>query len=549
VKVFAIVLLLALASPLFGDSEASRLARKARKAEVSENFAEAFLLYSQASTMEPGNKRYRAKANLLNAKAAGLAKSDALPLLDADPGPDLSEVFDDASGIKLQPPAELKPREGRFDINVDGDYKVLFEQIANLYRLQCIFDSDYDAGKKMHFSFGQADYRDALRGLSAVTNSFVVPVSDKVFLVARDDPQKRKDLEQAMSVTVPIPQNVTSQELVEIAQAVRQASGVEKMAWDNKTGSVVMRDRVSRVVPAELLFRNLFAHRPQVMIDLQLIQLTKSDIINYGINLPNLFNVVFTGATGSTTSGTSTSGSTDSFPFGSLSYIFTALGSSSGSSLAQAMVRGLFPTSLSVFTISIGAANALVNFSNSLGKTLITENLRSVDSQPATFHYGTRYPILTGSYSAGTTVGSQYTPYPSFKFEDLGVTLKVTPHIHGMDSVTLDVESDFKLLSGSSNNGNPIISTRTMKTTIGLNEDEWAVVAGLQQDTNTRSVAGTAGLASTPILSQIFSQHMKEKDKSEILILMRPHLISLPADQNVPKDVWVGSETRPYTPL
>lgn len=535
-------------APVYGDSEASRLARRAHKAELSKNFAEAFLLYSQASTLEPRNKRYRAKTSLLSAKAAALATKDPLPDLDADPGPDLSEVFDDAEQIKLQAPAELKPRQGTFEINLDGDYKTLFQQIATLYNLDCIFDSDYEPGRRIHFALSQADYRDALRGLSAATDSFVVPLSDKLFLVAKDQPQKRKDLEQAMSVTVPIPDTVSSQELIEIAQAVRQASGVEKLAWDNKTGSVVMRDRVSRVVPAQELFHNLLAHRPQVMIDLQLIELTKSDIINYGINLPNLFNIVFTGSTTSTSSGTSTS-SSNPFPFGSLSYIFTALSTSSSSSIAQAMVRGLFPTSLSVFTISIGAANALVNFSNSLGKTLITENLRSVDSQPATFHYGTRYPILTGSYSAGTTVGSQYTPYPSFKFEDLGVTLKVTPHIHGMESVTLEIESDFKLLSGSSNDGNPIISTRTMKNTIGLNEDEWAVVAGLQQNTDTRSVAGTAGVASIPILSQIFSQHMKEKDKSEILILMRPHLLSLPGNQNVPRDVWVGSETRPITPL
>jgi general secretion pathway protein D len=306
------------------------------------------------------------------------------------------------------------------------------------------------------------------------------------------------------------------------------------------------------VLPAQKLFYDLFAFRPQVMIDLQLIEITRSDVINYGINLPNAFNIAFTGqstTTGSTSSSLLASNTPNPFPFNSLSYIFTVLSSQGGASVAQAMVRGLFPTSLSVFSIGLGEANALVNFSNSLGKTILTQNLRSVDAQPATFHYGQKYPIVTGTYGAGATVGAQYLPVPSFTFEDLGVSLKVTPHVHGMDAVSLDVESEFKLLTGASVNGNPIISDRKLKAIVSLDNNEWAVVAGLQQNTDSKTIGGTAGLSSVPVLSQIFSQHMKEKDRSEILILMRPHLLSLPGNQTVPKDVRVGSETRPFIPL
>jgi general secretion pathway protein D len=303
------------------------------------------------------------------------------------------------------------------------------------------------------------------------------------------------------------------------------------------------------VRPAQALFQDLFAYRPEVMIDLQLIEITRSDILNYGVNLPSMFPIVFTGATTPAASGTLPANTTNPFPFNSLSYIFTALASQGGSSMMQAMSRGFFPTSLSMFSISIGAATSLVNFSNSLGKTIMTQNLRSVDAQPATFHYGQKYPILTGSYNTSATVGTQFVPTPSFTFEDLGVTLKVTPHVHGMSGTTLDVESEFKLLTGSMVNGNPIIANQKLKAMVDLKDDEWAVVAGLQQNTDSHSIAGTAGLSSTPVVSQIFTQHTKEKDRSEILILMRPHLLSLPGNQTIQKDMWVGSETRPYIPL
>jgi general secretion pathway protein D len=555
VKLFPALLLLAISGSSFADSESARLARQARKAQASGELTEAYLLYTRASTLDPGNKGYRAKVSQLSAKVAAEAKPHAaIPEPELAPEIDPSSVFDNLDSVTtFQPAAELHASPARLNINLDGDYKTLFTQLASLFQLDCVFDSDYDPGRRIHFVIGQADYRDALYALSAATNSFVVPVSSKVFIVARDSPQKRNDLEQAMSVTVPIPQYISVQELVEIAQAVRQASGVEKLSWDNKTGSIIMRDRVSRVKPAQALFYDLFSFRPEVMIDLQLIEITKSDILNYGINLPNIFNIVFTGESTSTTStstGTLPSNTANPFPFNSLSYIFTALGTQSSSSIAQAMVRGLFPTSLSVFSISFGAATSLVNFSNALGKTILTQNLRSVDAQPATFHYGQKYPILTSSFGASATVGSQYLPTPSFTFEDLGVSLKVTPHVHGMGAVSLDVESEFKLLNGSSTvNGNPIISNRKIKSTVNLGNNEWAVVAGLQQTIDSRNVAGTAGLSSTPVLSQIFSQHMKEKDRSEILILMRPHLLSMPGSETIRKDVWVGTETHPYTPL
>ncbi len=551
-KLFSAFLIVLVVAPVLAESESATLARKARKAQSAGDFTEAYLLYTRASSLDPRNKSYLAKVNYLSAKAAPHAVTpNFAPEVGAPPEVDPATVFDPAPGVTFQAPAELHPRPGAFDINLEGDYKSLFTQLGALLQLECVFDSDYEPGRRLHFNMTGADYRDALNGLAAITGSFVVPLSDKVFLVAKDLPQKRTDLEQSMSVTIQIPQYIAVQELVEIAQAVRQATGVEKLSWDNKTGSVIMRDRVSRVMPAEQLFRELFAFRSEVMIDLQLIELSRSDIVNYGINLPNVFNIAFTGqtATNTSTGGSLPSNTANPFPFNSLSYIFTALSSGGGSSVAQAIARGLFPTSLSLFSIGLGEAQALVNLADTMGKTVLTQNLRSADAQPATFHFGQKYPIVTGSYANSTTVGSQYVPTASFTFEDLGISLKVTPHVHGMNAVSMDVESEFKLLTGASVNGNPIISDRKLKSSVSLNNDEWAVVGGLQQDTDSRTVSGTAGLSNIPMISELFSQHRKEKDRSEILILMRPHLISLPADQSVRKQVWVGTETHPRTPF
>ena len=190
--------------------------------------------------------------------------------------------------------------------------------MASFYDLEVIFDSEFEPGRPFRFRLDQADYRDALHALEAATDAFVVPVSPRVFLVARDTPQKRNDLEQFVTATVQVPQVLTSQELIELAQTVRQVMGVEKLGWDNKTSSIVMRDRLSRVLPARALLHTLLSYRSEVMVELQLIEVRKSDALNYGVNLPNAFNIFFMGqGPTNTTTGRLPSNTPNPFPFNS----------------------------------------------------------------------------------------------------------------------------------------------------------------------------------------------------------------------------------------
>ncbi len=538
-------------------SKASDLAKQAQAAEADHQISQAYLLYSQAAALDSGNRKYRAHAEALRTRASLASNAYPVDFEPADLPPDPVPYFDNltarelAASGNIQPAPELHAAPGRIDIDLNDNYRALFEKVAKLYKLDCVFDSDYEPGRRILFRLTQVDYREALFSLSQATNSFIIPVSGTVFLVAKDTPQKRADLEQTMSVIVPVPQALTSQELIEVAQLVRQATGVEKLAWDTKSDSIVMRDRVSRVIPAQALLQNLFAYRPQVMIELQLIQVTKSDMLNYGISLPNVFNIAFTGIGLNTTNSSAVlpASTSNPFPYNSRTFNFVSVATQGGTGIVQNLLRGLYPTSLSLYSIGIQEAAAMLNFSASRGRTILTSQLRSLDGQAATFHLGERYPILTGSYAVGAAVGASYVPTPSFTFEDLGINLKVTPRIHGIKSVSLDVETEFKILSGAMNLGNPIIGNQKMKSMVDLEEDEWAVIAGLTQDSVSRTTNGTFGVSQIPILGKLLDQTAKDKEKSEVLILMRPHLLNLPGGENVTKDVRVGSETRPYLPI
>jgi type II secretory pathway component GspD/PulD (secretin) len=206
-----------------------------------------------------------------------------------------------------------------------------------------------------------------------------------------------------------------------------------------------------------------------------------------------------------------------------------------------------------MFGIGMVDASVIARMSRSDSKTLLRTEVRSLDGLPATVHVGDKFPVMTAGYfgpsSFGGGTAGAFTPPPSFTFEDLGVTMKITPHIHGMDEVTLDFEAEFKVLSGQSLNGIPVISNRKMTSTVRLGVGDWGVVAGLMSSSEARSIHGIAGLAEIPGLGQLFRVNNKDETTSDVILLIKPTLLNLPPDQFASPAMWVGPDARPLTPL
>jgi general secretion pathway protein D len=127
--------------------------------------------------------------------------------------------------------------------------------------------------------------------------------------------------------------------------------------------------------------------------------------------------------------------------------------------------------------------------------------------------------------------------------------VKLTPRIHGTDEVSLDIDAEFKVLGSESLNGIPVISTRKLTSKVRLKNDQWAIVAGMMSLSEARSMSGLAGLAQIPGLGALVRQNDKSRDSSEVIIVLKPHLLSLPPDEVLTRSVWVGTETRPLLPL
>ena len=520
---------LALTAALSGQGPSGNdLYLQGRRAERAGHMAEAYLLYSQAATMSPQNKTYWQRSLAVRTRAAQEARvsppaelsldaPNGIP--DAPPAPPLPIATNDdrREARKLLPPMELQAQSGRQDFDLHGDAKALFDKVAKSFGLDCLFDDDFPPGPSFRFQLADADYRDALHGLEAATGSFLVPLTKRVFLVVKDTPQKRTEREPVAAVELHIPEATNPQDFNAIVTAVQQAFAIEKVAFDTQNNSVILRDRVSKVFPARLMFEDLASSRAQVTIQVQFLEVSRNDAITYGIDLANTFSLIPL---------------QQSFTFASLAH-----------SLSSASLVGL--------GVNVLSSSLVATMSQSSGKLLLDAEVRSVDNQAATFHVGDRYPIMTSSYSSTTaqSSSSSYTPAPSFTFEDLGLTLKLTPTVHSTESVTLDIDSEFKVLGGSSYNGIPVISSRVLKNKAELRFGEWAAVAGLLDGDQARTIAGLAGITRIPFLGPLMSLHTHNSDTGQVLVLIRPILISLPPGIAATHTFRIGSDNRPITPL
>lgn len=148
--------------------------------------------------------------------------------------------------------------------------------------------------------------------------------------------------------------------------------------------------------------------------------------------------------------------------------------------------------------------------------------------------------LSVGAISSGTNGTSLYAPPPTFNFEDLGLVLKVTPHVHGSDEVSLDITAEFELLGAASVNGIPVIQNRKYESKVTVKTGEWAVLAGLMTASESRSISGLPLLSVIPLLRST----TVNRDEGRTLIVLKPHVLIEPPTEIPTSRVWSGSETR-----
>lgn len=497
-----------------------RALKEARRAEKEGDLGRAYLYYALAAAQDPGDVT-GAWARSLALRTRALQELDYLPPgLESDEEQETPPPSDEFLGVisgqelkeaeRLEPPVRLHPRPRKLTLELKGDARKIYESLASAFGLHVVFDADFQPGKPTRFQLEDAGFSEALRIVRAATGTFVVPVSETVFLVARDTQQKRQELEPTMAQVIPIPETVSVQEAQELARAVQQVMNIRRLVIDSGRRLVLVRDRISRVLPAAELFRSLMAPRPEVVIEVEFLETSDNSTLSYGFSPPTSLILSF----------------------------------------LPGAVPLAAPITLNLFGVTVADAELIASMSRNSTRSLLRAQLRAVSGQQATLHVGDRFPIQVNAYLGDVSgPGEVYVPPPQINFEDLGVVVKVTPYVHGDDAVTLEVETEFKVLAGTALNGIPVIANRTFQATTRLREGEWAVMSGLMRASEARTITGLWGLANIPYLGALFRKTTTEREDGRTLLVLKPTIVRAPTLGALTSPVWVGTETRPITIL
>jgi type II secretory pathway component GspD/PulD (secretin) len=310
-----------------------------------------------------------------------------------------------------------------------------------------------------------------------------------------------------------------------------------------QNNSIVVRGPQALMDQATRFVETLDAARPQVMLEMQVFQVSSSMAKALGIDLPKQWEAFSVGQQ-----------ALDLLQQPNVQDLINQLIASGGINQAnstaiaallaqlQAQQSSIFQQPFATFgggstLFAVPFPTASVNFSanDSFIQLLERLDLRASQGNTATLRIGQRFPILnatfapifnTGALSQVIQGGNFIAPFPSFSYEDLGITVKATPQVH-MDEVTLKLEVDIRTLSAQSFNGVPVISNRAYAGAVRVKDGEIGGVAGTLERSQQNVTTGIPGISQIPGLGSLLSTHSREQRDSELLILIRPRIVRL----------------------
>ena len=512
------------------DVVAERIARAAKQAEDENQIVRAYMLYAAAAARDPQNGTYRAlrdalapaakilsKAQIQTADISNELESISQKPASTEPPVELVRQTDWERDENLQPIPKLQPAQTSGSFDIRGDEKSLFENVSRLFGLKPIFDPQLDVHSGLRFNIGQSDFRIVMEALTAATNTFMFPVSQHEFYVARDTELKRNELEPQILLTFPLTNALEQKDLIEAANVVRTELNIRTIGYDSGNRTVMVRDRYTRAKTARSLLEALLLPKAQVSFEVEFLTFDSDRNFHYGLSLPTSFPAVYLGNITN----------------------FQKLLPSSISTGASFFVFGGGATAFGLAPVASGSLFAA--YSESHSQVLYDATVLVSDGQTANFHIGDKYPIPQTTFAGATSSPSIYNPIGQVTLEDLGLLLKLSPRINGEGNISLDLEASFKSLGSQTIDGVPSINQREYKGTMSLHEGEWGVIAGLDSKSQSQIRTGIVGLANIPWLNQVLSENTRDTNISDTLLIVKPTITRLPMSAEVSPQYFIGS--------
>src|SRR5271165_4938206 len=538
--------------PAIAD-KAKTLYEKGQDAEARQNYEAAYGFFKQAYDLKPKDLRYRASFERMRFKAAAtlvhhaeglrdegklqeaLAEFQRAALIDpslfiaqqelkktlqmindkenpppqaAGPPSNLEKKIREASGPIELAPISVVP----ITVKLTEDSKVIYQTIGQLAGVNVLFDPDYTS-RRIKVELNGVTLEDALQITALESKTFWRPVTSNTIFVAQDNPAKRKELEQSVLKTFYLSNISQPTELQDVVNAIRAVLDVQRVQQLLSQNALVVRGTPDQIALAEKLVEDLDKARPEVIVDIDVMQISKDRSRTLGLNPPTSATVQLQDNINSSTSTTSSTSSTSS--------------SSSNSGINLNTLANLNATN---FQVTIPSANLSAVMGENDTKLIQSPQIRALDNQKASLKIGERLPVATGSFQPGIGgVGINPLVNTQFQYIDVGVNIDITPHVHADRDVTMKISMEISSEIGQTSIGGitqPIIGQKKVDLgEIRLKDGETSLIGGIMDDTQTKALSGIPGLAQIPFLRYLFGQTTQDHSSDETVFAITPHII------------------------
>ncbi|HVI06885.1 MAG TPA: hypothetical protein VND65_01180 [Candidatus Binatia bacterium] len=448
---------------------------------------------------------------------------------------------------------QLQPKPERTTFQYKGDVRGMFEQLVSAFGIKAEFDDSVTA-KPVRFYVNDVDFFTALSLACLVAKTMWVPLDEHQILIAINNAENHKQFDRMALATFAVPTATTPQQATELVTSLRNVCDFQKIN-SGQNGIVEVRAPQAILTACVKLLNELSTDRPEVSLDVEVYTINHNFTREIGMHVPDTFNfynipaVALAGLGGQSISSLVnqliSSGGINQAGSSALSGLLAQLQNQTSGIFSQPLAT--FGNGLTFSGVSLDHLTTALSLNESWSQSVSRVTLRADQSQDATLHIGERYPILNASYAPiynssqiSAVLGNQsyVPPFPSVSYEDLGLSIKAKPMIHGNNEVSMSLEMQVRALTGQSANGVPVISNEEFKGSFRLRDGEPAVIAGEIGTNDQRAIAGIPAVADIPGINQVLTDNTRMKEYDELLVILTPHLVANHAVNM--KEIWVS---------
>ncbi|HKH73954.1 MAG TPA: secretin N-terminal domain-containing protein [Vicinamibacterales bacterium] len=377
----------------------------------------------------------------------------------------------------------------------DAPSRDVFTALARFANINVTFDPQF-RDQPVTIDLRETTLETALQALSAATRSFYRVTGPRFITVVPDTAAKRQEYEEEIVRTFPL-SNADLKETVDLLRIVIDA---RRLAPVTATNTIAIKDTPARVAAAGKLIAAIDKARPEVVIDVELLEIDRTRLKEYGLQIASPTTDSSTGPTG-------INGQADV----------------NRQNLTLRDVRNL--TQSDVILTNVPALYYRLLKQDTNTRILANPQLRTSEGMPAQARFGERVPVPVTTFSPIATGGISQQPITSFNYENIGVNIDITPRTHHDDEVSLALKLEVSSISGAGFGGLPTFGNRYVSTVIRLHDGETNLLAGLIRDDERRVLSGIIGLSDLPLVGRLFAHNRKENLETDIVLTLTPRIV------------------------